>query len=83
MKRSGLFRYAPMTRWSVKLALRRTECRIEDAKAALADLTAVWGDVDQGFVNEADERIQDLDRWLAEIRESIAERQAYGEAIGP
>jgi hypothetical protein len=78
-----MFRYAPMSRWTVKLALRRTRCRIEDAKAALADICGIWGDFDQGFVNGADERIVELDDWMAEIAESVRERLDAGEEVGP
>lgn len=82
-RRTRLFRYAPMSRWSPQIALRRTACRIEDAKAAVADIAATWGDVDQGFVSDAEERFADLDRWLAEMRASVRERQEAGEEIGP
>lgn len=82
MRRTRLFRYEPMSRWSVKLALRRTRCRVEDAKEALADITSIWADADQGTVNEADERIRSLDEWMADIEAIIAEKQAHGEEIG-
>lgn len=78
-----LFRYQPMSRWTPAIALRRTACRIEDAKAALADIAGIWGDVDQGACDEADRFIQDLDRWLADQRTIIAERLEAGEHVGP
>ena len=83
MRRARMFRYASMSRWTAKLALRRTKCRIEDAKAALADISLIWGDVDQGIVNGADERILELNEWMAEIEESIRERLDAGEEVGP
>lgn len=82
MKRTRLFRYERMSRWSVKLALRRTKCRIGDATAALADIATIWADVDEGTVDEADEQIRTLEKWMADIEEMIAERQAAGEEIG-
>lgn len=83
MRRTRIFRYAPMSRWTVKRAIRRTKCRIEDAKEALADICSIWGDVDQAFVNGADERIIELNDWMAEIEETVRERLDAGEEIGP
>lgn len=82
MKRTKLFRYPTMSRWSVKLALRRTKCRVEDAKEALADIASIWADVDQGTVNEADDRIRELEQWMADIEAVITERQMAGDEIG-
>lgn len=78
-----LSRYQPMSRWTPALALRRTACRIEDAKAALLDIIGIWGDVDQGAVNEADQFIVDLDRWLEGQRATVKERLDAGEDVGP
>ncbi|MCJ8142940.1 hypothetical protein MKI84_08425 [Ancylobacter sp. A5.8] len=78
-----MFRYAPMSRWTVPIALRRMECRIEDAKAALADIAGIWGDVDQGAVDTADQIIVDLDRFLADQKAMVAEKIAAGEDVGP
>jgi hypothetical protein len=82
-RRTKMFRYGVMHRWSPQIALRRMWCRIEDAKAALADIAGIWGDVDQGVVNQAEELIDGLDRFMRETREMVRERQAAGEEIGP
>lgn len=82
-RRRRLFRYEPMSRWTPALALRRMECRIEDAKAALADIAGIWGDVDQGAVDEADRLCEELDRFLRDQREMVRERLEAGEHVGP
>ena len=82
MRRPHYARYSPMSRWTLPLALRRMECRIEDAKAALADIAMIWGDVDQGAVDRAEELIQELDQVLAEQRSAISERITAGEHVG-
>lgn len=81
-RRKRMFRYAPMSRWSPQIALRRMNCRIEDAKAALADIAGIWGDVDQTVVDQAEDRIRELDEFMTETREMVRERQAHGEEIG-
>ncbi|WP_323034549.1 hypothetical protein [Pararhodobacter sp.] len=80
--RSYLNRYPPPKRWTPALAMRRTACRIEDAKAALFDIIAIWNSVDQGPCNDAEDRICDLDNWLQELRKDMDERIAAGEEIG-
>jgi hypothetical protein len=57
-------------------------CRIEDAKAALADIAGIWGDRDQAVVNGAEDLLQALDEFMRETREVVRERQAAGEDIG-
>lgn len=82
-RRRRLFRYDPMSRWTPAIALRRMACRIEDAKAALADVASIWGDVDQGAVEEADRLGAELDEFLRGQREMIRERLEAGEHVGP
>jgi hypothetical protein len=68
-----------MSKWTPQLALRRMRCRIEDAKAALADVALIWSDIDDFIAVRADERIQDLDAFMAEVQEAVRERQEAGE----
>lgn len=76
-------RYQPMARWSLPLAMGRMQRRVEDAKAALADIAAIWGDIDQGTIDEAEGRIRDLDLWMADVERMVRERQEAGEYVGP
>lgn len=82
-RRTRLFRYAPMSRWTPQIALRRMSCRVEDAKAALADIAGIWSDVDQGIVSQADDLIRNLDELMTEARTMVRERQEAGEEVGP
>lgn len=75
-------RYAPLRKWSVPVAGRRTAARIEDAKAALFDILAVWNEVDQGVVADMEDRISELDAWLEQHRRDLGERINSGEEIG-
>ena len=59
------------------------QSRIDDAKAALEDIAGIWGDVDQGAVDEADRIIEQLDALMAITREYVRERQEAGEHVGP
>jgi phosphoserine phosphatase len=81
-RRTRMFRYGTMSRWSPQIALRRMNCRIEDAKAALADIAGIWGDVDQAVCDQADEHILGLDEFMAETREMVRQHQEAGEEIG-
>lgn len=65
------------------LVIRRMERRIEDAKAAIHDIGALWCDIDQGIVDDAEQRLADMDKWLAEMKASIQERVEAGEHVGP
>lgn len=40
---------------------RATTSRIKKAKALMTDLAGLWGDIDQGMVNEADNMIARLE----------------------
>lgn len=76
-------RYVPISRWTLPRVLSRMDARIDDAKAALHDIVALWVDIDQGIVMDAEQLITDLDEWLAEMKQAIKERQDAGEHVGP
>lgn len=82
-RRHYTMRYVPLLRWTLPRVLSRMDARIDDAKAALHDIISLWADIDQGFVEDADQLIVDLDAWLAEMKQSIKERQDAGEHVGP
>ena len=83
MSRPFYFRHKPLSRWTVARAVRRLKARVEDAKAALADIGATWNDIDQTIVDEAEDRISDLENWLDATLRSIRERVEAGEHVGP
>ena len=77
-------RYRPMTsRWTPKSALARMERRVQEAKDALTDISAVWGDVDQGVVFEVDRLIEELTQLASNQRQYVQERLDAGEHVGP
>jgi hypothetical protein len=80
--RAGIYRYKPMRTWSPSKALRRTRARIDDAKAALMDIGATWGGVEQGIVDDTDWLITQLDQALEKLVEYIDEKRATGEEVG-
>ncbi len=73
------FRYKPMSKWTPTLALRRSKCRIADAKAALLDLAAVWSDVDDFVCTRVDEIGAALDGLLDDVREAFEDQIARDE----
>jgi hypothetical protein len=78
--------YPPMSRWTPSLAFQRTRRRIEDVKAALADIASIWGEIEPGTVDEveqiAEETGRNLDQLAADLAAWIAEKKAAGEEIG-
>jgi hypothetical protein len=81
--RSFLFKYKPIARWTLPLVMRRMERRIDDAKAAIHDICALWADIDQGFVDDAEQKLREMDEWHAAMKESVRERVEAGEHVGP
>lgn len=81
-RRKRLSRYQPMSRWSPKIALGRTVRRIDEAKEAIADISATWGDVDQFIVDRVEEIFRELEELATEIRTAVEERLAAGEYVG-
>ncbi|MFG1318032.1 hypothetical protein [Xanthobacter autotrophicus] len=82
-RRHYTLRYAPLAKWTLPRVLARMDSRIEDAKAALHDIVAMWGDIDQGIVEDADQKIRELDEWLAQMKQGVQERVEAGEHVGP
>lgn len=80
---SFLFKYKPIARWTLPLAMRRMARRIDDAKAAIHDIGALWTDIDQGFADDAEQLLLKLDEWHAEMKASVIERVEAGEYVGP
>lgn len=72
-------KYKTMSKWTPTLALRRSKCRIADAKAALLDLAAVWSDVDDFVCARVDEITAVLDGLLDDVRESFEDQIARDE----
>jgi hypothetical protein len=71
-----------MSRWTPTLAIQRTGRRVEDAKDALMDIAGIWGDVEQGVIDDADRIILDLENMLATLKETLKEKAEAGEHIG-
>lgn len=81
-RRPKLHRYIPMARWSPKLAIQRSNRRIDDAAQAIADIALTWGDVDQCIVDRAEELLFELRQFGEEIEVGISERLANGDEVG-
>lgn len=71
-----------MRRWTVRGALARTKRQLDAAQSHLANIALEWGDVDQGYVDEAESMIRELTEFWHRMQREVAERQAAGEHIG-
>lgn len=71
-----------MRRWTPKLAIARSERNIQAAKDRLAAVAFEWGDVDESFVQAAEDLIADLTAFFERIKSDVADRQAAGEHVG-
>ncbi len=71
-----------MKRWTPNLAISRSRKNIAGAIERLRAVALEWGDVDQGFVDEAEDLIRELDAFAMRITKETAERIAAGEHVG-
>lgn len=71
-----------MKRWSPRLAVSRSRRNIDAACRSLAKVALEWGDVDQSYVDRADELIRELEAFGDQIRDEVEERLSCGEHIG-
>ncbi|HQS09502.1 MAG TPA: hypothetical protein PLK13_11830 [Xanthobacteraceae bacterium] len=46
------------------------------------DIAGIWGDVEQGVIDDADRIILDLENMLATLKETLKEKAEAGEHIG-
>lgn len=71
-----------MKRWTPNLAIARSRRNIAAAVERLRVVSLEWADVDQGFVDEAEDLIRELDGFAMRITQETAERIAAGEHVG-
>ncbi len=71
-----------MRPWTPKGAIARSRQRIAGAVEKLNLVALEWADIDQGFVDEAEALIGELEAFAENIEESVKERLAAGEHVG-
>ena len=71
-----------MKRWTPNLAVARSRKNIAGAIERLRVVSIEWNDVDQNFVDGAEELIRELDDFAMRITKETAERIAAGEHVG-
>lgn len=71
-----------MRRWTPKAAIARSQRHLEHAAARLANVALEWGDVDQSYVDEAEDFIRELREFGQRMEREVAERIAAGEHVG-
>lgn len=69
-------------RWTAKAAIDKSRRNIDGAIERLRQVAYEWGDIDQTFVDRADEFVRDLEQWRDDIATQIQERLDAGEEIG-
>ncbi len=57
-------------RWTPAIARNASLRRIEAASAKVAEVAALWGDVDNGMVDEAGQLIDALDELKGRVKEA-------------
>lgn len=71
-----------MRRWTPKAAVARSRKNIAGAVERIRAVALEWGDINEGFVTDADRFIKDLKEWAESIESETNERIAAGEHVG-
>jgi hypothetical protein len=70
------------TRWTPKHAVATTKRQVDAAVARLRVVALEWGDVDQTYVDNAEDFIRELEEFAERVEAEVAERLKAGEKIG-
>lgn len=69
-------------RWTPKSAVARSRQQLTAANERLRRVALEWQDVDQSFIDRAEQLIAQLEEFADEIRDQVQQRLDAGEHVG-